>query len=205
MKTVKTKHFDYGNKEIEYLRKVDKTLGKAIEKMERVERTVIPDLFAALIYAIIGQLISAKAVDTIWNRMQEQFGKISPENMSKLSADEIQKCGITMKKAVCIKNIAETVNNGEFNLNELCNLSDEEVIKRLSTLKGIGKWTAEMLLINSMERLDVVSFDDIAIRRGICKLYGLESVTKEEFKKYKERYSPYGSVASIYLWKLSFE
>lgn len=110
-----------------------------------------------------------------------------------------------MKKAECIKNIAEIIEQGKLNLSELYNLSDAEVIKRLSSLNGIGKWAAEMLLINSMKRPDVISFGDIAIRRGICKLYGLESITKEEFKKYKERYSSYGSVASIYLWELSFE
>ncbi|WML34536.1 hypothetical protein [Clostridium sp. OS1-26] len=133
------------------------------------------------------------------------FSEITLRNIAKLAADEIQRCGMTMKKAECIKNIAEIIEQGKLNLSELYNLSDAEVIKRLSSLNGIGKWAAEMLLINSMKRPDVISFGDIAIRRGICKLYGLESITKEEFKKYKERYSSYGSVASIYLWELSFE
>lgn len=205
MQNVKTKYFDYGEKEMEYLKRVDEELGAAIERLGKVERVIIPDLFAALIYAIIGQLVSVKAVHTIWGRMQDRFGEITTQNIAKLSADDIQGCGMTMKKAVCIKSIAEIIDQGKFNLTELYDLSDTEVIKRLSSLNGIGKWTAEMLLINSMERPDVVSFGDIAIRRGMCKLYGLEGITKEKFNQYKERYSPYGSIASIYLWKLSFE
>ncbi|HVJ49300.1 DNA-3-methyladenine glycosylase 2 family protein [Desulfitobacterium sp.] len=205
MQTVKTKFFDYSQKEVDYLKSADETLGTAMERMGRVERVIIPDLFATLIYAIVGQLISVKAVHTIWDRMQERFGEIMPVNISSRSADEIQGCGITMRKAVCIKDIAKNVAQGEFNLNELYVLSDEDIIKRLSSLKGIGKWTAEMLLLNSMERPDVISWGDIAIRRGIMKLYGLTDLTKEQFDEYRKRYSPYGSVASIYLWKLSFE
>jgi DNA-3-methyladenine glycosylase II len=165
----------------------------------------MPDLFAALVYAIVGQLISAKAVNTIWVRMQERFGEISPSNMAKQTAEQIQSCGITMKKAVCIKSIAESIIQGEIQLDELHNLSDEEVIKKLMTLKGVGKWTAEMLLIHAMERPDVVSWGDIAIRRGMMKLYGLEALTKEQFDSYRLSYSPFGSVASIYLWTLSME
>ena len=205
MPTVKTKYFDYGKKEIDYLKSVDEALGAAIERLGKVERVIIPDLFAALVYAVIGQLISIKAVHTIWNRMQERFGEITPQNIAEKSADDIQACGITMKKAACIKSIAEIVAQGSLNLEELYTLSDEAVIQKLSSLNGIGKWTAEMMLLNSMERPDVVSFGDIAIRRGMCKLYGLGDVTKEQFNEYKRRYSPYGSIASIYLWKISFE
>lgn len=94
---------------------------------------------------------------------------------------------------------------GEIRLEELNRLSDAEVIKQLMSLKGVGKWTAEMLLIHAMERPDVVSWGDIAIRRGMMKLYGLQDLTKEQFDTYRLRYSPYGSVASIYLWTLSME
>jgi DNA-3-methyladenine glycosylase II len=203
--TVKTKYFDYGQDEIDYLKSVDDTLAAAITRLGKVERVIIPDLFAALVYAIIGQLISVKAVQTIWVRMQDQLGEISPQNIAVQSADDIQGCGMTMKKAACIKNIAYTIAQGVFNLNELYDLPDTEVIKKLVTINGVGKWTAEMMLINAMERRDVVSWGDIAIRRGMMKLYGLSTITKEQFEEYRLRYSPLGSVASIYLWKISFE
>lgn len=205
MGTVVTKSFNYGQDEIDYLKSVDEILGAAMTRKGKVERVIIPDLFTALVYAIVGQLISVKAVHTIWDRMQSRFGEISPHNLAIQSADDIQKCGLTMRKAICIQNIADNIVQGTFQLEELHNLSDAEVIKKLMTLKGVGQWTAEMLLLNSMERPDVVSWGDIAIRRGMMKLYGIPAITKEQFEQYRLRYSPLGSVASIYLWEISFE
>ena len=205
MVTVQTKHFDYGQEEIDYLKSVDPTLGSAMTRMGRAERVIIPDLFTALVYAIVGQLISVKAAHTIWERMQERIGEISPNNMAAFTADDIQQCGMTMKKAVTIQNISQTISQGELNLQKLYDLPDEAVIQKLIMLKGIGKWTAEMVLIHSMERRDVVSWGDIAIRRGMMKLYGLPAITKEQFEQYRLRYSPLGSIASIYLWAISFE
>jgi len=196
-------YYNYGQTEIDYLKNADATLGAVMTRLGKVERVIIPDLFAALVHAIVGQLISVKAVHTIWGRMQQRFGEITPHNLAMQTADDIQNCGMTMKKALCIHNIARLVAQGHFDLDELHVLSDVEVIERLTTLNGVGKWTAEMLLINSMERRDVVSWGDMAIRRGMMKLYGLSALTKEQFEQYRTRYSPYGSVASIYLWEIS--
>jgi DNA-3-methyladenine glycosylase II len=204
MLTVRTKFFDYGETEISYLKNSDNILGAAMDNLGRVERTVIPDLFAALVFTIIGQLISAKASNTIWERMQNRLGEITPYNIAAQSIDDIQTCGMTMKKANYIKNAAINVMSGSFDLNRLYALSDDQVIKKLSSMDGVGKWTAEMLLLNSMERPDIVSYGDIAIRRGMCRLYGLSEISKSQFDIYKARYSPYGSVASIYLWQYSF-
>lgn len=203
--TVKTKYFDYGLEEMESLARADSSLGAAIKRMGKVERVIIPDLFAALVHAIVGQLISAKAVHTIWGRMQEQLGEITARNLAETTADRIQSCGITMNKAVCIRQISQSVVQGTLDLDELHLLPDEVVIKKLSALNGIGKWTAEMLLINAMERRDVVSWGDIAIRRGMMKLYGLDNLSKEQFERYRRGYSPLGSIASIYLWEISFQ
>lgn len=205
MITVKTKFFKYSQREIDYLSNVDQTLGAGMKRLGRVEREVIPDLFTALIYAIVGQQISIKAVETIWNRMQVYFGEITPQNIALATVEKIQQCGLSMRKAGYIKSISETVMHGDFKLAELYELPDEEVIRRLSKFRGIGVWTAEMLLLNSMERPDIVSWGDIAIRRGMMNLYDLTEITREQFEEYKKQYSPYGSVASIYLWKLSFE
>jgi DNA-3-methyladenine glycosylase II len=205
MQTVRTKIFEYGETEVNYLKSVDKLLGDAIDRIGKIERVIIPDLFPALIFAIIGQQISLKAARTIWARMQERFVNIVPEVIAGLPIEEIQKCGMQSTKAKYIKGIGETVSQGKFNLHDLYELPDKEAIEKLSSLNGIGVWTAEMLLLNSMERPDIISYGDIAIRRGIMKLYGLNELTKEHFLTYKNRYSPYGSVASIYLWRLSYE
>lgn len=205
MQTVRTKIFEYGEKETNYLKKVDPILGEAIDRIGKIERVIIPELFPALIYAIIGQQISLKAARTIWGRMQEQLGEITPENIAQIPLEDIRQCGMQSTKAGYIKKIAETVARGDFDLNNLYTLSDKEAIKKLSALNGIGVWTAEMLLLNSMERPDIISYGDIAIRRGIMKLYNLSELTKEQFMTYRNRYSPYGSVASIYLWRVSYE
>ncbi|EQB90222.1 hypothetical protein M918_01105, partial [Clostridium sp. BL8] len=99
--------------------------------------------------------------------------------------------------------IAEAAISGEVDFSTLHTLTDEEIVKKLSALKGVGVWTAEMLLIFSLCRPDVVSFGDLAIRRGMMNLYGLKELPKEKFERYKKRYSPYGTVASLYLWALS--
>jgi len=205
MNTIKTKLFDYSEKEMEYLKRSDPLLGDEIERIGMVEREVIPDLFPALIYAIVGQQISIKASRTIWGRLQERFEEITPEIIAGVALDDIRHCGIPASKAGYIKGIAEKVASGEFDLNSLTTLSDKEAVKKLSTLNGIGIWTAEALLLSSMERPNVISYGDISIRRGLMKLYNLTELSKEQFVVYKNRYSPYASVASLYLWKISYE
>ena len=196
--------FQYGQKETDYLKKKDKRLAEVIDRIGPVQREIIPDLFAGLVNSIVGQQISTKAFITIWNRIKDLFGTVTPENMLSKSAEELQKCGITMKKSVYIRNIAIDIINGTLNLDELYKLPDNEVCRRLSSLNGIGIWTAEMLMTFSMQRSDVLSWDDLAIRRGIMMLYGHKKLDKNLFARYKKRYSPYGSVASLYLWELSF-
>ncbi|UQZ81356.1 DNA-3-methyladenine glycosylase [Paenibacillus konkukensis] len=205
MAPVATKYFSYSSEDVQYLAGVDEKLGAAMFRMGKVQRVVIPELFPALVHAIVAQLISAKSAQTVWERMQDQWDEITPQALAMLTADDIQRCGITMKKAVCIHTIAETVASGALNLDELYHLPDNEVIRKLTALHGIGMWTAEMMLIHCMERRDIVSWGDIAIRRGMKKLYGLDELTKAQFDRYRAVYSPLGSVASIYLWELSFE
>lgn len=203
MPAVETKFFDYGRKEVEYLTLADPVLGSAMAQLGRVEREVIPDVFAALVHAVIGQLVSVSSAKTVWSRMQESIGDITPENLSAVSADDIQHCGMTMKKAIYISELSKDILKGRVCLENLRELPDREIIRCLTAIKGVGLWTAEMLLINCLERPDVVSWGDIAIRRGMEKLYGISKLTKSQFDSCKSRYSPYGSVASIYLWRLS--
>jgi len=196
-------YFPYEDNVLDYLSQKDPVLGRVINDVGRIERPINPDIFPALISSIISQLISTKAAETVKKRMITKFKNIDAETLANVSADDIQTCGITMRKATYIKNVADMVNNGEFDIDELKVLPDKEVIERLSSLNGIGKWTAEMLLIHSLARKDVISYGDLAIRRGMCKLYNLDDISKKEFDKYVENYSPYSSIASIYIWHIS--
>lgn len=188
---------------MDYLKKKDKVLGAAIDRIGMIERRVTSDPFKALISSIISQQISTKAAITVEKRLEDLVKLISPENMAKLSLEDIQSCGMSMRKAKYIKGVVDAAISKEIDFQRLGDLSDEEILKKLTSLYGVGVWTAEMILIFSLERSDIVSFGDLAIRRGMMNLYGLDYLTKEDFNKYRKSYSPYGSVASLYLWHLS--
>ncbi len=195
--------FKYGKREIEYLKGKDEKLAQAIDRIGMVKREVIPDLFTALINSIVGQQISGKAAATIWHRLNELLGSITADSIVRASDKDIQKCGMSHRKVSYIRGCAEAVLNGDLNIAELEFLPDEEVIRKLTSLHGVGIWTAEMLMLFSMERPDIVSWNDLAIKRGMCRLYHHENLTRKDFQLYRERYSPYGSVASLYLWEIS--
>lgn len=196
-------YFLYGEKEIEYLKKKDKKLGAAIDRIGMIKREVNPDPFSALISSIVSQQISSKAAKTVNARLIELAGEINPENLYKLSIEDIQKCGMSIRKATYIKGIAEAAIAKTVDFNNLHSLSDDEIIEKLTSLYGVGVWTAEMLMIFSLGRMNILSYKDLAIRRGMMNLYSLKELTKEDFERYRNRYSPYGSVASLYLWELS--
>lgn len=196
-------YFQYGEKELEHLKKRDKRLAEVITKIGMINRPVIPDLFAALVHSIIGQQISTKAHQTIWKRMIDELGEITPAVVESLSVDELQKFGMTFKKAAYIKSAAQKIISGEFVITDLHDMSDSEVCTKLSELDGIGVWTAEMLMIHSMQRPDVLSYGDLAIIRGLRMLYHHKQIDKAKFERYKKRYSPYASVAGFYLWAVS--
>ena len=195
--------FEYGEKEIEYLKRKDKKLGAAIDKIGIIKREINPDPFSALISSIVSQQISKKAAETVWNRLSNLIENITAENIEKTSLSEIQVCGMTLRKAEYIKGIAKAALAVEVDFSTFHTLTDEQIIKKLSSLNGVGIWTAEMLLIFSLCRPDVVSYGDLAIRRGMMNLYDLKELPKEKFNRYRKRYSPYGSVASLYLWEIS--
>lgn len=196
-------YFVYGDKEIEYLKKKDKKLGAAIDRIGMIEREVNPDPFSSIITSVVGQQISTKAAITVNSRLLEVLGEITPENIYRADLDAIQKCGMSIRKTTYIKGIAEAAISKTVDFDKLHTLSDDELINSLTSLYGVGIWTAEMLMIFSLGRMNVLSFKDLAIRRGMMNLYGLKELTKGDFEKYRKRYSPYGSVASLYLWELS--
>jgi len=197
------KIFKYGEVEIEYLTARDKKLSAAIDRIGMIEREVTPDRFTALVKSVVAQQISTRAAQTVCGRLYDLLDEVTPACVAAIEPAMIQQCGMTMKKATYIKDIAEAALSGELDLHTLHTLSDAEIVKKLSSLNGIGVWTAEMLLIFSLCRQDVVSWGDLGIRRGMMNLYGLKKLGKDQFEQYRKRYSPYGSTASLYLWALS--
>ena len=197
------RYFEYGDKEIQWLKSRDPILGAAIDEIGYIHRGVIPDLFMALVNAIVGQQISTKAQETIWRRMAERFSPFTAEPLGAAPAETLQACGISMRKATYIKEAADSIVNGGLDLAELHTLPDDAVCARLTRLRGIGPWTAEMLMIFSMQRPDILSWDDLAIQRGLRMLYRHRKITPRLFAKYQRRYSPCATVASLYLWAIA--
>lgn len=219
--------FTYTAKELDCLKAKDKRLAKVIEKIGTITREGERDIFASVIHHIIAQQISTKAQASIWARFCALFSEIeserknvenaSTDSQSNLKAqtllaidiDKIRACGISSRKAQYILDFARKVQSGEFDIEAVAKMSDEKAIESLIKLRGIGVWTAEMILLFCLQRKDILSYDDLALQRGLKMLYGLKcegkngKIPKEVFATYRARFSPYGSIASLYLWEIA--
>lgn len=196
-------YFPYGETETAYLKSRDKKLGAVIEQLGHIDRTVDTDLFSSVVHHIIGQQISTKAQQTIWNRIQQELGEVSAGSLLAAGRERLQSFGMTFRKADYILDFARKVDCGEFDLDAVAEKSDAEAIAALSSLKGIGVWTAEMILLFCLQRPDIFSFGDLAILRGMRMVYRHKEIDRKRFEMYRRRFSPYCSVASLYFWAVA--
>ena len=142
-------YFSYGEAELSCLRKKDKRLCEVIDRIGHINRAVDSDLFSSVIHHIVGQQISTKAQATIWQRMQDALGEVNAETILAAGVSKLQGFGMTFRKAEYITDFAEKVHTGIFDLDAVKHMRDEDAIRALSGLKGIGVWTAEMILPSS--------------------------------------------------------
>ena len=196
-------YFLYGKTEVEYLKGKDKILGAVIDEIGHVDREIDTDLFSSVVHHIIGQQISTKAQATIWQRMKDCFGDVNAAPIAEASISELQSFGMTFRKAEYIQDFAKKVLDKEFDLQRIALMPDADAIKELASLKSIGVWTAEMILLFCLQRPDIFSFDDLAIQRGLRMVYHHRKIDRKLFEKYRRRFSPYCSVASLYLWAVA--
>ena len=196
-------YFAYGEDELAYLRQKDKRLCEVIDRVGRVDRAVDTDLFSSVIHHIIGQQISTKAQATIWQRMRDTLDEVNAETVLAAGVPKLQGLGMTFRKEEYITDFAEKVHTGAFDLDAVERMSDEAAIRELSCLKGIGVWTAEMILLFCLQRPDILSFHDLAIQRGLRMVYHHRKIDRKLFEKYRRRFHPYCSVASLYFWAVA--
>ena len=196
-------YFAYGETECSYLRQKDKRLCAVIDRIGHIERAVDTDLFSSVVHHIIGQQISTKAQATIWCRCQDTLGEVNAEAILTAGVPKLQSLGMTFRKAEYITDFAERVHSGAFDPEGIRQKSDEDAIRELSALKGIGVWTAEMILLFCLQRPDIFSYDDLAIQRGLRMVYHHREIDRRLFEKYRRRFHPYCSVASLYLWAVA--
>jgi DNA-3-methyladenine glycosylase II len=188
---------------IKHLRK-DRIMRKLIDAVGPFSLRPKRNRFAILVQAIISQQISGAAARNIRGRLDvllEPEG-LNPENMASFAESDLRSVGLSWQKAAYILDLAEKTLDGTVRLDKIGRLSDEGVIEMLTQVKGIGRWTAEMFLISSLGRLDVLPVDDFGIRSAIKKLYGLEELpNKQTCIELALPWRPYASIASWYCWR----
>ncbi len=195
--------FHYNEQHTELLTQRDVRLGAFISRKGHIERTVFDDLFSGLCYNIVNQQLSMKACDTLWCKLNAELHEITPKNC--LDSARLKACGLSKSKADCIAECARRFISEEISAETLKCMTDEQVTATLTSIKGIGAWTAEMTLIFCLGRMDVLSLSDFGIRKGLSLLHDIDIKDIKEMKKYKKLYSPYGTIASFYLWEAARE
>jgi len=198
-------------KVIKHFKKADPKIYEQIQKIIVIEgsnslaiKTNDEGLFVSLCASIINQQLSNKAAATIFGRFKSLFlkGKITPEKLAKMTPEKLRTVGISNQKANYLRDLALKVNLKEVELEKFADLSDEVIIKELTLVKGIGRWTAEMFLMFALGREDVFSYGDLILRKSVQKLYGFKKEpTAEEVDKIIVKWSPYKTYASRVLWR----
>lgn len=196
-------YFPYGERELAYLKRKDKKLAAVIERVGPIQRAVDGGLFSSVVHHILGQQISTKAQQTIWAKLTGELGAITPDTILACGRDRFQAFGTTWKKADYILDFAQKVQSGAFDIEALNGMTDEEAIAALASLKGIGVWTAEMILLFCLQRPNIFSYGDLAIQRGVRMVYRHKELPRERFERYRRRFSPYCSTASLYFWAVA--
>lgn len=195
-------HYDLDNEKVKYLISTDDKLGKLIQYINKTELIIEEDGFKCIVKYIIGQQISDKARETIWQRVCAMLKNVTPEKILAISDNELRNIGLSERKVNYIKILASAVISEDINFYDFKELTNEEIIKKLTALKGIGQWTAEMYLIFSLGRENVLSKGDGTIRRTIQWMYDLEKLPSSEMlTKYFSSWSQYATIVSSYLWK----
>jgi DNA-3-methyladenine glycosylase II len=162
------------------------------------------DAYGALLRAIVGQQLSVKAARSIYNRLMELFdGETpTPEQLLAAEPEALRTAGLSRAKVAYLRSLAEHVLSGELELDRLDDLSDEDVMREVTAVKGLGEWTAHMFLLFHLGRPDVLPVGDLGVRRAVERLYGLEGLpSAQELEALGERWRPYRSLASLYLWE----
>ncbi len=188
-----------------HLASVDPIMASAIERVGPCTLQPDPDIFQALVDAIISQQISVKAADAIMGRVRAALpeGNVTPEALFAWDFERLRTLGLSTPKARYILNLVEHIHSGQLQLEHLREMDDEEVITQLTAVKGIGRWTAEMCLIFTLGRPDVLPVDDLGFVEAVRVAYDLPArPTRKELQERGELWRPYRTFATWYMWGL---
>ena len=198
-----SKQPSYWNKAKKFLSKKDVKMKILIKKYTDANLTTRKDVFFSLCKSIIGQQISVAAANSVFLKFKKKCkGKINPKNVNLLKYQDLKKCGLSRQKVKGIKELAKKFLEKSFNPNLIKKMNDEEAIEYLSTLRQIGRWSAEMILLFTFNRSNIWPIQDIGLLRAISKNYNKKYFPPKKFvSDLQKRYSPFCSVATWYLWR----
>ncbi|MFQ6083393.1 MAG: DNA-3-methyladenine glycosylase family protein [Candidatus Aminicenantia bacterium] len=190
---------------VEVLKAKDPVLCEIINKVGPCTLALRQDAFKALAESILYQQLSIKAAATIVKRFTAIYPNSSfpsPKEILSTPEEKLREAGVSNQKARYLKDLSRKFLDGTVTPSNFPDMSDEEVIEHLTKVKGIGRWTAEMFLIFSLGRLNVLPADDIGLQKAVQRHYGLgDSPSKEKLSNLAKRWEPYCTVATWYLWK----
>jgi len=201
-----TKAPAYWSKAKRYLSKRDKVISRLIQNYKSPSETILTsrkDIFFSLCKSIIGQQISVSAANSVFLRFKKKCdNRISVKRVSKLSFSQLKSCGLSRQKVLGIQSLAKQILNKTFKPKLINTMNDEEAIQYLSSLKQIGRWSAEMILLFTFNRSNIWPLQDIGLLRAISNNYKKKYFPPKTFlNKLYNRFSPYCSVATWYLWR----
>tara|TARA_B100001093_G_C26788511_1_gene997857 strand:- start:1011 stop:1646 length:636 start_codon:yes stop_codon:yes gene_type:complete len=192
----------FWNEAKNYLSKKDKKLEKIIKSYPSDFLFSKSDPFLTLSRSIVGQQISVKAAQSVWDKLEMKVSKINPIQVKATHTNTLKSVGLSRQKVNYLKNLSEAFIENKIKIKYWVKMSDEEIIQDLIQVKGIGRWTAEMFLIFNLCRPNIFPLDDIGMIKGLCKIYNLDyPIKKDEVLKFGNKWRPYRSVATWYLWR----
>ena len=185
-----------------HLMKRDRVMKKLIPKHSGVSLQSRGDAFVTLARSIVGQQISVKAAQSVWDRFAVLPKKMAPAQVLKLKVDDMRGAGLSARKVEYLVDLALHFANNQVHVAAWVDMDDEAIIAELIAIRGIGRWTAEMFLIFHLMRPNVLPLDDVGLQNGISRCYfSGEPVSRSEIREVAASWAPYSSVATWYIWR----
>ncbi|GGH20397.1 DNA-3-methyladenine glycosylase family protein [Paenibacillus segetis] len=190
------------HRDVRELCKDDPILEELVHRIGRIQIPRQSDGFTYIVRTLVGQQLSIKAAATIYQRLEQICGTITPDTVLTASEESLRSAGLSRNKLSYLLNLAEQTKLGALNFELLANMNDEEVIRQLTLIKGVGRWTAEMFLIFYFGRANILSFGDLGLKRASEWLYAEEtSDGPSVLQRKQEVWGPHSTIASLYLWE----
>ena len=193
---------DFWEDACKHLMKKDRVMKRLIPQFKDSRLQTRGDAFVTLARSIVGQQISVKAAQTVWDRFAVLPKKMTPRNVLKLKVDDMRAAGLSARKVEYLVDLSLNFDNNSLTLQRWDAMEDEDIIAQLVAIRGIGRWTAEMFLIFHMLRPNVLPLDDVGLINGISRNYfSGEAVSRSDAREVAAAWAPYCSVATWYIWR----